>query len=71
MKLRIVKKTQKSFSGQDGEQRDYYWYTAERADGYVIRFGSTRGDHKEGDEVDLFIEEYEQSNGRKGMKEIQ
>ena len=70
MKIKIVKKNEKGFTGQDGEHRDYYWYTGERDNGVAIRFGSTNGGHEEGETLDLLIEEYEQSNGRKGFKEI-
>jgi len=70
MKITIVKKTLKKFKGEDGEERDYYWYVGTKEDGLAIRFGSTNGEYEEGESSDILVEEYEQSNGRKGFKEI-
>lgn len=70
MKIKITKKTLKGFTGDDGEDREYFWYTGERENGLSLRFGSVNGEHEEGKTYDLTIEEYEQSNGRKGYKEL-
>lgn len=70
MKLLIKKKTNKPFDGADGERRDYFWYLGQDQNGLVKRFGSSDGSHQEGETYDLNIEEYEQSNGRKGLKEV-
>jgi len=70
MKVKILKCTPKDFQGDDGEKREYFWYIGERENGNAVRFGSTNGEHEEGKQYDLTLEEYEQSNGRKGMKEI-
>lgn len=70
MKLHIIKKTEKPFKGDDGEQRDYYWYIGQKEDQTAIRFGSANGEHEEGETYDILLETYEQSNGRSGLKEV-
>jgi hypothetical protein len=70
MKLKILKKTQKDFQGEDGQKREYFWYVAERENGTAIRFGSVNGTYNVDDTPDLILEEYEQSNGKKGYKEL-
>jgi len=70
MKLTIVKKTEKSFVGEDGEERAYFWYIGKKQDGMAIRFGSSDGDHSVGDEEDYLLEEKQYKNGGKGYAEI-
>lgn len=70
MKLKIIKRTLKTFKGDDGEEREYYWYVAEKENGTAIRFGSTEGRYEKDQTADIALEEYEQSNGRKGLKEL-
>jgi len=70
MKIEIVKKNLKAFTGQDGQLRDYYWYTGKKEDGMAIRFGSTNGEYEAGETADILLEEFEQSTGRKGFREI-
>lgn len=70
MKIEIVKKQEKSFTGRDGKPVDYYWYVGKKEDGTAVRFGSTNGEHEEGETKDLLLEEYEQTNGNKGWKEV-
>jgi len=70
MKIKILKMTKKDFKGDDDETREYFWYIGEKENGNSIRFGSVNGEHKLNEIYDLLIEEYEQQNGRKGLKEI-
>jgi len=70
MILTIAKRSEKEFTGKDGETRPYFWYVGKKADGLALRFGSSDGSHKVGDKKDFFLEEKEYSNGGKGFSEI-
>lgn len=70
MKLEIVKKTLKAFKGKEGDLLDYYWYIGKKEDGTAKRFGSTNGEYEEGETYDILLEDYEQSNGNTGSREL-
>lgn len=69
MILKIMKRTVKPFTGEDGEEREYFWYIGKKADGMAVRFGST-ANHAVGAEEDFFLEEKAYRNGGKGYAEI-
>jgi len=71
MLLKITTKKSKPFTGDDGEERDYFWYAGLRQeDGVTIKFGSSNGEYKPGDEVELLLEKTEKVINRKGKNII-
>lgn len=71
MKVKILKRKDGGFQGNDGENVIYYWYDAVRiSDDMLIQFGSREGGHEEGSEKDLNIVKYERKDGKTGYKEI-
>jgi len=70
MKLKIISMKAKPFKGTDGEQVEYYWYKALRSeDDVTIEFGTTRGEHEIGADVELNIERMERAGGKFGYRE--
>jgi len=71
LKVKILDKSSKPFTGGDGEERDYFWYKMERQDNQVtIRVGSVDGKHEVDEVKDLNIEKYERNDGKMGYREI-
>jgi len=69
-KVKILKRKDGSFTGDNGEQVEYYWYKGIRlADEVTIEFGSRNGDHEEGSEVAIDLEKYESNSGKIKYKE--
>jgi len=71
MKIKILKRRQKNFTGGEGEEIQYFWYKALRlSDGVTFEFGSADAAHELDEEYDLEIEKREKSNGKLGYVEI-
>lgn len=70
MKIKILKKNAKQFTGDDGEERDYAYYVAELPDGSARRFGSSDTEKEVGKEYNVFLESVTYKNGGAGWKEI-
>jgi len=69
MKIRIIKVTDGSFKGSEGESIPYFYFQAVRlSDEVNFEFGSTV-EHSEG-EFDLNLVKYEKKNGRIAWKEV-
>lgn len=69
MKLKIVKKEPKPFTGDDGEDLAWFWYRAEKDNGFLVRFGSNQ-DHEIGQTVEIHLSEEISANNKKWLKEI-
>lgn len=71
MILEIKAKKEKSFIGDEGDEIQYFWYTAlRREDGVTIKFGSMRGDHKVGQVEEIELEKSEKVAVKNGNKKI-
>lgn len=71
MKLVIREKKAKPFHGTEGNEIDYYWYSAVRGeDGTTIKFGSMNPDYEIGEEYDLELEKTERISERNGKRKI-
>lgn len=71
MTLKILKRKDGSFQGNDGEHVAYYWYKAVRtSDETLIEFGSREGEHEEGTTKDLNVVRYERGDGKMAWKEL-
>jgi len=70
MLLTIKKQTMKPFKGDDGEERPYWWYVAQKEDGFAINFGSIDGGHEIGARKEILLEEYDRRDGKKGYREV-
>jgi len=70
MILKIISKKESPFKGDDQEFHDYAWYTAEKENGLVVRFGSPDMSHEKGQVKEIALEEREQTNGKKGLYEL-
>lgn len=69
--LKIVKKTDGSFTPREGgEKIPYFWYTAIRKNDQVeFQFGSKNDHYEEGDELELPLVKSEGRDGRPRWKE--
>jgi len=68
MKIKITKKKDKPFTGNEGTTIPYFWYTGLLETGERIQFGSKEGRHELGEhDLPLFFETNEE--GRKVWKE--
>jgi hypothetical protein len=71
IKLRITRKKDGTFKGDEGEPIKYFWYNAERlADNVAIQFGSKNSVYEKGDELTLDLVKTENSKGRLTWKEL-
>lgn len=68
MKLTIKNIKDGSFTGNEGNTVNYYWYKATKEDGFVVRFGS-KNEYEKDESINIDLEEYTDSKGRKGYKE--
>lgn len=72
-KVEIKAKKEKPFVSNEGEQINYYWYTAilkgGTKDGVTIQFGSPKGTYEKGDIIEINLERVEFANGKLGYKE--
>lgn len=71
MLLKLTAKKSKSFTGDDGDERDYFWYSGLRGeDGITIKFGS-KNDYELDQEVEVNLEKTERiSELKDGKKKI-
>ena len=71
MKITILKRTEKSFEGNNGEDVQYAWYKARRhSDQVNFQFGSVDTSHEEGEDYDLNIEKREGQTGKISYHEV-
>lgn len=70
MKLYIIAVKPKPFTGTDGKQIPYFWYTARTPEDVRITFGSKTADHKVGETLDLNVEKFVNSRGEESFKEF-
>jgi len=62
MKVKILKKKQKNFPGDEGNEIEYFWYDAVNLDTQTkFQFGSRNGEHEIGSEKELEIYKAEDS----------
>ncbi len=74
MKLKITGQKSKPFTGDEGTQIPWTWYTATGADGYTMRFGSS-SIFAVDEEVDINLEKIEKHDedgkDRSWLKHVQ
>lgn len=70
MILKILSCKNKPFKSDEGEDIDYFWVRAEKPDGFVLQFGTTKNyEDKIGEKLEIVLEEVARVNG-KGYKEV-